>query len=154
MQVIATHISNYLLENGFFPGTNSHCVSISYDPQTTALTVTSDVPGLVLDDEELTMELTTEHPSLYHFLYEYIITQIDDINAITPGVMFRRYQVGRATLTCFIDANFESGISFTWKEGVLLATDTAGETHEVPPAFMTPADLLVYTQNYYELKWL
>jgi hypothetical protein len=110
-----------------------------------------DVPGLVIENKERTVELFSEHTSLVDFIYEFINTHISDLQAITPEQMLKRFLVGRASLYFAFDDDLEMTLTFRWEKGKLIAID-GGENnrHEVPTSIQTAEQMLTYTEYWFE----
>ena len=115
-----------------------------------SIQVCCGVPELVIEREEISMDLTSEHDSLLDFMYEYVLTDTKDLNLITPELMLKRFMVGRASLFFYLDADLEQSLSFTRKGRRMVAKDQDNNLHEVPEYVKTPEEMLIYAEHYFE----
>lgn len=115
-----------------------------------SLQVCSPVPGLVINQGEISMDLTSKHENLVDFIYEYVLTDTRDLNFITPEFMLKRFMVGRCSLFCYLDTDLEYSLSYTRKGRRLIAKDKDNNLHEVPEYVKSPEELLIYSQRYFE----
>lgn len=153
MQRIEMQLNKFFLDHGG-PYTNDTGVSFLYHPRDTSLFITCDVPGLQLPGTDFTVDLNTNHPNLFHFIHEYVVTELEDLQTITPHLLLKRFIVGKASLLCCIDPEIKSFLHFKRKGDVLWAKDNEEQKHQVPLHLNRPDELLVYTQHYYELKFM
>lgn len=115
-----------------------------------SIQVCCGVPGLVIEREEISMDLISNHESLVDFISEYVITNNKDLNLITPELMLKRFMVGRAILFIYLDGDLGYSLSFTRKGRRMVAKDNGNTLHEVPEYVKTPEELLIYTEAYFE----
>ncbi len=128
-------LNRFFLNNGY-PYSNPHGIEFLYRPEDTSVMLCCRVPGLVLPEKEMTVELYTRHASLLHFISEYIVTTPKDLKALTPRLMLKCFLVGRATLVCYLDGNAEHFLHFKGKAGILWAKDNEDQKHPVRLFFM------------------
>lgn len=151
MLPIEMQLQRFFIEQGGHY-TNHHGIEFLYIPEDNSLFLSCDVPGFYVQDFDITLDLNTSHNNLYHFVQDYSVTELADLKSITPQLLFKRFQVGRAVLSCSIDADLEEYVNFSRKGAELWAKDNKDQEHPVPACFSTPAELLTYTQHYYERK--
>jgi len=68
----------------------SNAVEMVYS-EDDSIHLASNVPGLAIADKSISVSLFSEHDSLGEFCYEYLITEINDLNLITPEIMLKRF---------------------------------------------------------------
>ncbi len=145
MHFIAMELDRLFLEEGHRV-VNGLDIDYSQDK---SVQVCSKVPGLAARKDDI-CELISEHNSIYDFIYEYVITTLDDLNRITPALMLKRFMTGRCRLICSIDPGMEVFLSYVWRGPRLIAEDPDSKLHEVPQYIKTKEEIVVYTRHYYE----
>jgi hypothetical protein len=147
MQIIEMELRKFFLDNfGQYRLLNG--VGFQYD-EADSLFVSSRTPEVVIPKKEMSVDIESRH-SLKDFIYEFLITELEDLETITPQMMIKRFLVGRSDLVCYLDEDFEYFLSFRRKNDVLQATDHKENMHEVPQYVKTPKEIIVYTQQYYD----
>jgi hypothetical protein len=114
------------------------------------LFISCEIPEVVIPKTDISVDIESTLDSLKDFIYEFLITELEDIETITPQIMMKRFLVGRSDLVCYLDEDFEYFLSFRRRGDILQATDHKENMHEVPQYVKTPKEIIVYTQQYYD----
>ncbi len=134
------------------PYYNESDCELEYDGENGSVLVSGPPPQDYEFEENIIINLVSNHASINDFIFEFLITDVSDIETITPELLLKRFFVGRGWLYCYIDPEFKNFLSFIRNDDVLSATDAQGNTHEVPPQVLTVDEIVIYTKHFFQSK--
>lgn len=112
--------------------------------------LTCPVPDIDKREDDVSLALISKHEDLYNFMFEFVITNEEDLKKINPALLLKRFEVGRCDLYCYLDEDLEYYLSFRRNRSKLIAQSPDNTFHEVPSYVKTVKEIIIYTQYYYE----
>src|SRR5688500_15852937 len=104
MQIIEMQLNKFFID--YEKPYKANGIEMIYSPDGT-IQLCCKVPGLIIKKEYILVDLISDHEDLYDFIYEYLITQLDDLDKLTPELMLKRFLVGRCDLYVYLDPDME-----------------------------------------------
>ena len=150
MQVIEMQLEDFFKNNGN-PLYNESEIEFTYDKDHSSLLVSGPLPEDIEIPNDVAISLVSNHEPLSDFVYEFLITDVNDIEEITPEILLKRFLVGRGWLYCYIDADYKNYLSYLREGDSIFATDPAGNQTEIPAQVQSIAEIVVYTKHFFQL---
>lgn len=129
---------------------NESEVEFTYDKESSSLLVSGPLPEDIEIADDVDVSLVSNHSPLSDFIFEFLITDINDIETITPEILLKRFFVGRGWLYCYIDAEYKNYLSYLREGESIFATDPAGNQTEVPAQVQSIDEIIVYTKHFFQ----
>ena len=81
------------------------------------------------------------------------IRNIQDIYALTPGMLMETYYEGLAEMVCFVAIEYTYGMGFQKLGNAIVAQNERGVKHKIPAyeKLETPDKFIAYARRYYTL---
>ena len=149
MQVIEMQLEDFF-NNNENPLYNESEIEFTYEGITSSLLVSGPLPGDIEIPDDVAVSLVSNHSPLSDFIFEFLITDVNDIETITPEILLKRFLVGRGWLYCYIDPEYKNYLSYLREGESIFATDPAGNQTEVPAQLQGIDELIVYTKHFFQ----
>jgi hypothetical protein len=150
MRPAEINLKKFFLDNAC-PYLNRHGVSLLYDYRDNSLLAVSKLAQADSTEINPRLSLSSHHPLLSDFIYEFLIADIDDIEEITGDQMLKRFLVGRADLNYFPGASPEDQLSFQWQGRSLIAWDSKKNMHHLPSQLQSVKEIVEFAEHLFQL---
>jgi len=150
MRPAEINLKKFFLDN-VCPYLNRHGVSFLYDYRDNSLLAVSKLAQEGTTEINPRLSLSSHHPVLSDFIYEFLIADINDIEEITPAQMLKRFLVGRADLNYFPDGSPGDQLSFQWQGRSLIAWDAKKNIHHLPSQLQSVKEIVEFADNLFQL---
>ena len=128
--------------------TNPHAVELTLLEEEVCMSITWPDREF---DEDITLEVVHNSPTIGHFIKEFGLTSSAGIDNITTSTFINMFHRGRACVFCLIDRHPGFSLYFRKQHNKLIATDDWNIKHVVPVTLQTPEEFISYTQRHYRL---
>jgi hypothetical protein len=149
MQVIEMQLEDFFKNSGI-PYYNEDEIEFTYDEKESSLLVSGPLPENYEIEDGIAISLVSNHAPLFDFIFEFLITDVSDIETITSEILLKRFLVGRGWLYCYVDPDFKYYLSYLRDGESLFATDPEGNRSEVPAQVQTIEEIIVYTKHFFQ----
>jgi hypothetical protein len=104
--------------------------------------VISYYPLFPTEHPTISLELFIEFKTLFGFIEQFNIQNLDDLEKITPERLLDLYHVGKALLFCL---SGDKSLCFRKDHGIIYASDHGTNEHPVLRSLVTQDDFIEYT---------
>ena len=149
MQLIEMQLEDFF-NNNENPLYNESDIEFTYDKESSSLLVSGQLPSDIEIANDVAVSLVSNHSPLSDFIFEFLITDVNDIETITPEILLKRFFVGRGWLYCYIDPEYKNYLSYFCEGESIFVTDPAGNKTEVPAQVQSIDEIIIYTKHFFQ----